>query len=155
MTTNKSKQVLESKHKEKQLPLEINLDEIKNPHPRVREAYKDTGDLFFPFEDNAEFNNEKRIFIISNGSKIPIKHKIVSIYRKKEGEKEYCFFIEHLMLKDYFQNPIDHTRTVGRYQYPNIVSQHGMNPDAVHDPTHPKEMGPSIVSTQIESVTFL
>jgi len=164
----KSKQLLVSKHKEqeqehiihkqekkqKHLPLEINLDEIKSPHPKLVEAYKDTGDQYYPFDQNPECLNERRIWLYANASKppTPIKHKIVSLYRKKEGEKEYCFFNEHLMTSDLFQNPLDHTRTVGKYQLPNIVNIVGMDPNADFDHSHPKELGSSVLSSQIDHV---
>jgi hypothetical protein len=99
----KSKQLLVSKHGEQQeqtkqvtkikskskLPLEINLDEIKNPHPELVRTWKESGvqDHYMSFEDNAEMNVEKRLFLSANASKpkAQIHHKITSIYRKKEG----------------------------------------------------------------------
>jgi hypothetical protein len=108
-----------------------------------------------PYEDNPSMNNERRIFLYSKASKppAPIKHKIVSIYRKKEGEKEFVFFNEHLMTHDLFRNPLDHTRTLGKYQLPNIVNITGMDPNLDYDPSHPKELGPSVLSSQIESTS--
>ena len=167
---SRSRQLLVSKHKEqeqehihkqekkqKHLPLEINLDEIKNPHPELVRTWKESGveDQYMPYEDSAAMNNEKRIFLYANAGKpkAEIKHKITSIYRKKEGEKEYCFFNEHLMTHDIFHNQLDHTRTLGRYQLPNIVPIMGYNSDAVQDPSQPAQLGPQAMGAQIESVS--
>jgi hypothetical protein len=163
------KQLLISKHKEpeqehihkqekkqKHLPLEINLDEIKNPHPELVRTWKESGveDQYMPYSDNASMNNEKRLFLYANASKpkAEIKHRITALYRKKEGEKEYCFFNEHLMTHDLFHNPLDTTRTLGRYQLPKIVPIIGYNPDAVPDPSQPAQLGPQAMGAQIESV---
>jgi hypothetical protein len=166
----KSKQQLMSKHQEQEikqetktktkskskLPLEINLDQIFNPHPELVRTWKESGvqDQYFSFEDNPECNNEKRIFLYANASKpkAEIRHKITSIYRKKEGEKEYCFFNEHLITHDIFHNPLDHTRTLGRYQLPHIVPILGYNPNSTPDVNNPAELGPQAMGAQIESV---
>lgn len=68
------------------------------------------------------------------------------------GEKEYCFFNEHLITHDIFHNPLDHTRTVGRFQKPHIVPILGYNPNATPDPNNPAELGPQAMGAQIESV---
>jgi hypothetical protein len=151
-------QQLVSKHipKQKHLPLEINLDQIFSPHPKVVEAYKDTGDQFFPYDENPECINEKRIFLYANASKprAEIRHRITSLYRRKEfGGKEFCWFNEHLITHDLFHNPLDHTRTLGKYQLPKIVTQMGYNPNTTPDPTHPVELGPTAQGAQIESVS--
>ena len=52
-----------SKSKSKSKNLEINLDHIFTPHPKIVEAYKDTGDQFFPYDENPACLNEKRIFL--------------------------------------------------------------------------------------------
>jgi hypothetical protein len=56
------------------------------------------------------------------------------------------------MTHDLFQNPLDHTRTLGKYHLPNITSIVGMNPNTIPDPSHPAELGPGIISQQIDHV---
>lgn len=148
-----SKQVSKSKAKSK-LPLEINLDQIFSPHPKVVETYKDTNGQFFPYDENPACLNEKRIFLYSKASKQPIKHRIVSLYRKKEfGGREVCFAQEHISTRDLFGNFLDHTRELFRYELPHIVKQMGYNPNATGiDPSQPAELGPQTIASEIESV---
>ena len=60
-TKTKSK----SKSKSKSKNLEINLNHIFTPHPKIVETYKDTGNQFFPYDENPACLNEKRIFLYS------------------------------------------------------------------------------------------
>jgi hypothetical protein len=101
----KSKSVTKSKYVTKSKDY-INLDEIKNPHPEIVRAWKESGvqDHYFDFNDVSEFKNEKRLFMLAASSSPPAKitHKIQSIYRKKVGNKEYCFLHEALQSLDPF-----------------------------------------------------
>lgn len=150
----KSKVELKSKSK----GLTIDLNEVKNPHPAVLKAYKDSGvqDQFYPIQDEASIINEKRIFNIANagnanGEKNKIRHKIRSIYRRAVGNKEYCFFHEWLQTVDFFKNTLDHSRVVGKYSYPRIVTSQGINPATLEYGTGQAPM-PSALYAQIESV---
>jgi hypothetical protein len=147
----KSKTKSKSKSKSKQL--EIDLEKIHTPHPAVVEAYKDTDGQFFPYDENPACLNEKRLFLYSKASKQPIKHRIVSLYRKRDfSGTEFCFFQEHLSTRDLFGNYLDHTREMGRYELPHIVKQMGYNPNSTPDPAHPEELGPQMMAAEIESV---
>ena len=54
------------------------------------------------------------------------------------------------MTTDYFQNSIDHARTVGRYEYPIIVILQRINPDNIQHGTGEAIMPPAI-SSQVQS----
>ena len=96
----------------------VDLNKIYNPHPEILSRYKekDAMDLFFPHE--SQLINEERIFLLSRASGSEITHKIIGIYRKKVGNKEYCFFHERISSRDYWKNPCSWTRLVGRYEDP-------------------------------------
>jgi hypothetical protein len=142
-----------TKLKTKQM-LKINLDEVKNPHPKIKKVWQESGvqDDYPPYADKANWNNEKRLFILGKSSTASsparkIHHKITSIYRKISGNKEYCFFFEHLWTKDLLGNYIDHTRELGRYEVPNIAitSAYDRNQDQ-------SQLVLSTVSSQIVNV---
>ena len=64
----------------------------------------------------------------AKASKKPIKHIIFSLYRKQVGSKEYCYFFDLTVAKDYFQNNVDHTRLIGRWEKPLITRQRFYDP---------------------------
>jgi len=141
----------ESKSKSKQLKIDLNKQ--LNPCEEIHEAYKGTGDFFAPYTDRPEYNNEKRIFLYSKANhNAPIKHKMVSLYRTRQGTRGWIWGFEHLSSFDYYQNPIDHTRTIGKADVPQISKHFSMNPYLEHDPNAPKEMGPSETAPEIVSV---
>jgi hypothetical protein len=119
--------------------LKIDLDKIMNPNPNLVKAYKDANALSISFElghdgehyNSPEFTNERRIFTASSSSKVPIRHNIFAVYRRKVGSKEYCYFFDLMMTKDYFANPVDHTRLCGKYTVPEIVTRYAINPSVI------------------------
>lgn len=134
--------------------MSIDLEVQINPNPAIKQAYVNANceKDYYPFwEERSEYVNESRIFLYAKASKQPIKHKITSIYRKKEQGREVVFFYEHLSTRDLFNNFVDHTRTVGRYELPHIEIDMGMDPNVDYDPMHPKQLGPSARGTEISS----
>ncbi|MBA3724838.1 MAG: hypothetical protein H0W89_08255 [Candidatus Levybacteria bacterium] len=122
MTKTKSKTIQqqkqqfskESKHPKDKLPLQIDLNIIHNPNPAIKTAYVNSGasDQFYPFQQTSEFLNEKRIFTYAAKTKNnpegqKISHKIVSLYRIRKDDKEYCYFYEHLLVRDRLENTYD------------------------------------------------
>lgn len=135
--------------------LEIKLDEIKNPNPAILATYKEANamELFWPHRP--EYKNEERIFLSSKASGKPVKHEITGIYRKQlPGGKEYVFFFEHLVTKDYFGNVVDHTRLVGRYEKPVIQHHFGLNQGSIkansdiNEMMKPEQHLPEVESTE-------
>ena len=116
--TTKQKQTTTTGH------LKVNLDQVWNPHPKLLETYKEKNaiHLFTDFEAmRPQYVNEDRIFKIQKLSKKEMKHHIGGIYRKAVGSKEYVIWHEHLMTFDYYNNPVDHTRFIGRWEKPDII----------------------------------
>jgi hypothetical protein len=100
-----------------------------------------------------EFKNEQPIFVASRSSKTPIKHNLFSCYRKKVGTKEYFFAFDLMITKDYFKNKIDHTRLIGRFEIPIIVSNYSISPSTIRSDTamiEPVQSPPEIESTHEE-----
>lgn len=94
-----------------------------------------------------EIDNENRVFRASKASGSPIKHKITGVYRKKVGNKEYVVFHEHLATFDYFKNPVDHSRTLGKVEVPIIIRRFGINPATIrsnHQQVTPEEQAAEI-----------
>lgn len=117
--------------KQKQELLKIDLDQIMFPPEELTRKYRESNatELYtINVEQRPETQNERRLFNSANSSKKPLKHKVISIYRKQEGKRETCFFYEHLTAYDYFGNVLDHTRTCGRYESPTFRTQYGLNP---------------------------
>ena len=104
--------------------MKIDLNQVYNPHPKLLEAYKDSMHLFTDFEAlRPEYVLEDRLFKIAKMSGSPIQHSIGSMYRKALGSKEYVLWFEHLTTFDYYKNPVDHTRFMGRLSIPDIVTR--------------------------------
>jgi hypothetical protein len=100
-----------------------------------------------------EFKNEQPIFGASGSSKTPIKHNLFSCYRKKVGTKEYFFAFDLMITKDYFKNKIDHTRLIGHFEIPIIVSNYSISPSTIRSDTamiEPVQSPPEIESTHEE-----
>lgn len=114
-------------NKQKQ-QLSINLDEISYcPHPEVDRAYKEANAEHLHFMEIPAYRNESRVYLCSKASGKPVKHKITGIYRRQvPGDKEYVFFHEAMVTKDYFGNIVEHTRLCGRYEKPNIQKSYGI-----------------------------
>ena len=112
--------------KQKQTTQQIDLDKVYNPNPALLQAYteKNAIHLFTDFEANRpQYVLEERLFKIAKISGSPIKHHIGGMYRKAVGSKEYVLWFEHLTTFDYYKNPVDHTRIIGRWEKPEIVSR--------------------------------
>lgn len=121
MTTT-AKQTTETKEQ-----IKVDLDQVYNPNPKLLQVYKEKNamDLFTDFEAlRPQYVNEDRLFKIAKMSGSPIKHHIGGIYRKAIDSKEYVLWHEHLSTFDYYKNPTDHTRFMGRYEIPNIVTRY-------------------------------
>lgn len=152
----KSKTVQQQKQQHKaKLPLEINLDEPKNPNPAIKIAYTESGaiDQFYPFAETSEFQNEAKIFTFAAATKNnpdgqKIKHKIVSIYRIRQNDKEYCYFYNHMIVRDRLDNSYDWTRKIGKFELPLFNIDHGMLPSS----SDPSQFSEGIRSTTIDRV---
>lgn len=109
--------------------MKIDLNQVYNPHPTLLAAYteKDSIHLFTDFEAlRPEYVLEDRLFKIAKTSGSPIRHSIGSMYRKALGSKEYVLLFEHLSCFDYYKNPVDHTRFMGRISIPDIVTRYSL-----------------------------
>jgi hypothetical protein len=127
MTAN-TKTLAKEKEKTKDL---IDLNKQFSPHPLVLKAYKekDAMELYRTLQvGSPEIDNENRVFSASKASGSPIRHKITGLYRRKVGNKEYVIFHEHLATLDYFKNPVDHSRFVGKVEVPIITRHYAINP---------------------------
>ena len=115
-------------HHQKKDKLCINLDSLRYcPHYEVDKTYKENNAEDLHFMHIPAYVNEERVYLCSKASKQPIKHKITGIYRKQvPGGKEYCFFHEAMVTKDYFGNIVEHTRLCGRYELPIIQKSYGI-----------------------------
>jgi hypothetical protein len=140
----------------KQKQISVNLDVQMNPNPKLLATYKDANAEEM-FKGNRysipEYKNEERIFVASRSSKAPIKHNLFSCYRKKVGSKEYFFAFDLMTTKDYFKNKIDHTRLIGRFEMPVIVSNYSISPSTIRSDTamiEPVQSPPTIESTHEE-----
>jgi hypothetical protein len=114
-----------TKQKVKQT-LEIDLNKVHNPNPRLVAVYKDNNamDMSFELGDGENFHspawtNEKRLFIASKTSGKKISHLIFANYRKKIANKEYWFGYEKLVTLDHWGNKVDTTRELGRFSAGN------------------------------------
>lgn len=141
----------ESKPKE-QKQISIDLDQIFNPNPKLVQTYEDAKatHIWFDKDSRPEYNNEKRIFAAAKASKKPVKHNIFALYRKQVGSgKEYCYFFDHMVAKDYFSNNVDHTRLIGRYDKPIITRERFFDPATLKTGnSEPSESQPSVESTE-------
>jgi hypothetical protein len=133
-------------------PESINLDTIFNPNPELVKTYEDAKATYMWVDKDMrpEYVNEARIFAAARASKKPIKHNIFSLYRNRIGSKEYCYFFDLMVAKDYFQNNVDHTRLIGRWEKPLITRQYGINPATIKNDKQPEptESEPSVESTE-------
>jgi hypothetical protein len=108
--------------------LKIDLDKPQNPNPLIVSTYEKYPDLWSTvkigdFYLSAEWNGEKRFFdIVDNNEedKHETLHTITAIYKRQVGERLVCWFNEHLQNFDWNSNPIDHTRTLGKFSLPRI-----------------------------------
>lgn len=133
--------------------ISINLDQIFNPNPELVKTYDDAKapELFtFDRDNKSEFRNEARVFAAANASQKPIKHNIFALYRKQIGSKEYCYFFNHMIARDYFQNSVDWTRLIGKWERPIITHKWGLNPATLKSDSRP-EPGP-IGDPEVESI---
>lgn len=129
----------------------IDLNQQFSPHPLVLKAYKDKDamQLYHQLQlGSPEIDNENRIFTASKASGSPIRHKITGLYRKKIGNKEYIVFHEHLATFDYFKNPVDHSRFVGKVEVPVIVRRFGINPATIRN--NQQQVTPTEQAAEIE-----
>lgn len=134
-----------------QKQITIDLDQIFNPNPELVKTYEDAKATYIWVDKDIrpEYVNETRVFAAARASKKPIKHNIFSLYRKQVGTKEYCYFFDHMIAKDYFQNSVDHTRLIGRWEKPLITQKHGINVHTLKSDSSP-ESGP-IGDPEVES----
>ena len=90
-------------------------------HPSVVEKYKEND---FPYDIDLYPNdkNEFNFFQKTKVAKKPVIHKIIKIVRTRVHGVEHVYYHETLRSRDYLNNPIDHTRVVGKYEDPQFVS---------------------------------
>ena len=92
----------------------------------------------------------KPVFLVQRGpQRKQIKHSIFGLYRKQIGNQEYVYFFDHMVAKDYFQNNVDHTRLIGKWDKPIITRQFGINPATLKSDSAPE---PTESEASIESV---
>src|SRR6476619_2787405 len=132
--------------------LSIDLEIIHNPNPMLVQTYEDAKATPMWFDRNMrpEYVNEERIFAAARASKKSIKHNIFSLYRKQVGSREFVYLFDHCVAKDYFQNNVDHTRLIGKWDRPVITQKHGINVHSLRSDSQP-ESGP-IGDPEVESV---
>jgi len=133
--------------------ISIDLDRIYNPNPALVKTYEDADatSIWFDKDHRPEYTNEARILAASKASKKPVKHNIFSLYRKQvtAGGKDYCYFFDHMLTKDYFGNNVDHTRLIGRWDKPLITRQRYFDPNVLKTgSSEPSEGGASIESNE-------
>jgi len=129
----------------------IDLDQKFSPHPLVLKAYKDADamELFQePQIGSPEIDNEARVFAASKASGSPLRHKITGLYRKRVGNKEYVVFHEHMATFDYFKNPVDHSRLLGKVEVPIIVKHFAINPSNIR--SNQQQIEPSEQAAEIQ-----
>lgn len=141
----------ESETKE-QKQITIDLDKIFNPNPGLLKTYQDAKATQYWIDRDLrpEYLNESRIFAAARASKKPIKHNIFSLHRKQVGSKEYCYFFDLMIAKDYFTNTVDHTRLIGKWERPVITQQYGIDVHSLRSTSQP-ESGP-IGDPVVESI---
>jgi hypothetical protein len=118
--------------------ISVNLDQIFNPNAELVKTFEEAKatELFaFDRDNKSEFKNEARVFAAVRASKKPMKHNIFSLYRKQIGNQEFVYFFDLCVAFDYFQNKIDHTRLIGRWEKPLITHKWGLDPAAHNDRT--------------------
>lgn len=89
-------------------------------HPEVLKAYKDAN---YEYWERAEDKNEEVFFEKAKASQHEIEHQITQVFRLKVGTEEKMYYQEILRSKDYLNNPIDHNRTVGKYDLPVFIKR--------------------------------
>jgi hypothetical protein len=136
----KAEQKIKVEQPKKTKVLHVELDARYNPHPKIVATYKDNGAMHLFNEHTPTYVCEERLFLASKASMKPIHHKIQGIYRKRVGRKEFCFFHNYCVTKDYFGNIVDYTRLVGKYQVPVISKQYGLNPGSIRSNSNVNEM---------------
>jgi hypothetical protein len=147
-----SKQKLVSKSKS----LSIDLSCIHNPNAAILDAYTKSGamDQYMDFRDCSEFVNESKIYQFSAGTKRnpsgqKIKHKIISLYRVRSNNVEYCYMYNWMKTTDLLGNPHDWTRVLGKFSIPVFSTEFAMSVDE-NDPSQVTEG--SAGGTSIERV---
>ncbi len=136
--------------KQEQPQLKINLDQQFNPRPELVRAYKDANVQFLDLDlGKAVYQNEARVFQAAKVSKKPVKHSIQSIYRKRVLNKEYVWLHEHLIAFDYFNNEIDFTREILKWERPIFKRTFGINPASLKTQDQMKELQPEQITTEI------
>lgn len=88
-------------------------------HPLVKQKYQDANFDYFP---NANDNNEEAFFQKTKIAKKPVTHYIIKVVRVKVRGKEHVYYHETLRSRDFLNNPIDHTRVIGKYEDPQFVT---------------------------------
>jgi len=86
----------------------------------VLKAYKDNNYDYF---SRAEDDNEKIFFEKAKASQHEVDHQITQVFRLKNGKDEKMYYQETIRSKDYLNNPIDHSRVVGKYEMPNFITR--------------------------------
>ncbi len=142
----------------KQKTLEIDLDKIMNPNPKLVQTYKDANAMGMSFElgdgenyHKSEWTNEKRLFFASKASGTPIKHKLFSLYKKQVGNTSYVYFFDLMTTRDYYKNKVDWTRFCGRWEKPLIEVRRAVNPNTIQSDgamVSPTDFPPSIDSME-------
>ena len=134
---------IETEGPKEQKQITIDLEKIYNPNPELVKTYEDAKATYIWVDKDMrpEYVNESRAFAAARASKKFIKHNIFSLYRKQVGSKEYCYFFDHMVAKDYFQNNVDHTRLIGKWDKPLITQRYGINAYSLKSDSQP-ESGP-------------
>ena len=91
-------------------------------HPVVKQKYEEAN-FDMPPNEVANSNNEEAFAAKVKIAKKPVTHKIIKVVRTRIKNKEYVYYQETLQSRDFLNNFIDHTHTVGKYEDPEFVTQ--------------------------------
>lgn len=90
-------------------------------HPIVKQKYEDN-QFDMPPNEVANSNNEEDFFQKVKIAKKSVVHKIIKVVRTRIKGEEHVYYQETLQSRDFLNNFIDHSRTVGKYEDPDFIT---------------------------------
>ena len=90
-------------------------------HPVVKAKYEEN-QFDMPPNEVANSDNEENFFAKVKIAKKPVIHKIIKIVRTRIRKDEHVYYQETLQSRDFMNNFIDHSRTVGKYEDPEFIT---------------------------------
>ena len=91
-------------------------------HPVVKQKLEDNDFAREQLPEVANANNEDVFFEKVKDSKKPVIHKLIKIVRTRIRGKEHVYYHETLKSYDFLNNPINHTRVMGKYEDPQFIT---------------------------------